>query len=869
MKTKGAGLALALSLGAVTLGLTQGRVEQIGEQADGATLVSSNQRITPVGKLQTLRAARPKDIAVSPDGALVAVLAQNQVVLYSNKGEQVTVVTGIEAGPLGIAWEASGQALYATLAEGKVARIVKSETGWKKEKELTIDSVGALGDPDIAAGTQGRGRATGDPQLTGLALSPEGTRLYVGMGIRNAVAIVSLATGKTERLVTVDAAPYHLRLSPDGKTLAVSCRGGRVARDGEASAESAGTAIRIDTKTDAAKSGSVALVDTASLTVRKVEAGRQPSGLAFTKDSKTLYVASSDDDTLQVLNVVNAKVTRAFVLAPEQDPGFGQIPTAVALSPDEKIAYVACGGANAIAHVELASGKILGYTPTGWYPIALLPLPLLPITGGGESLVVASSKGYGSRTLREKPSPAYGVHGTLGLVQFTPPVIADPKLIAQNNRWGMSEQPARRGIAPVPIPERVGEPSVFKHVVYIIKENQTYDYVFGDMKEGNGEIKLCVFPEEVTPNHHALARQFVLLDNTYTSGTNSADGHQWTVSAVANGYMEQNYAAHSRSYPYDGGDALSGSPTGFLWTAAIAKKKSVRVYGEFVNKPVITDTTTGKAVRPSWKTLWDDYKQNKGKRYAIKPGTDNAALRPLLHPTYIGFPSTVSDQWRADQYIADMDQFEKDGTLPALSILLLPDDHTAGTRAGGPTPRACVADNDLALGRIVERISKSKFWKETLILVIEDDSQFGVDHVDGHRTVALCISPYTRRGSVNSTLFNHTSFIRTIGLALGLPAMNRFDRTATPLTSCFTTAAELAPFTALPNRIPLDELNPGRTALSGETRRLAEACEKLNWDDVDKADAETVARAIWSAQKPGIPFPSALYQPPIGGDEDD
>ncbi|WP_395140492.1 bifunctional YncE family protein/alkaline phosphatase family protein, partial [Armatimonas sp.] len=809
MRKQGVGLALVMSLGAVTLGLTQGSVEQIGEQADGSTLVSSNQRVTPVGKLQTLRASRPKDVAVSLDGSLVAVLAQNQVVIYSAAGDVIANVTGIEAGPLGIVWEPSGQALYATLAGGKVARIVKTEAGWKKEKDLTIDSVGALGDPDIAAGTQGRGRASGDPQLTGLALSADGTRLFVGMGIRNVVAVVNLATGKTERTVLVDTAPYHLRLSPDDKTLAVSCRGGRVANKGEASADSAGTAVRVDEKTDAAKSGSVALLDTASLTVRKVEVGRQPSGLAFTKDSKTLYVASSDDDTLQVLDVAGAKVTRAFVLRPEQDPGFGQIPTAVALSTDEKVAYVACGGANAIAHVEVASGKILGYTPTGWYPVAIAA-PSVPTSGG--TLVVVSSKGFGSRTPRTSPSLAYGVHGTLGLVQFAAATLADPKVVAQNNRWGMAEKPARRGVAPVPVPERVGEPSVFKHVVYIIKENQTYDYVFGDMKEGNGEPKLCVFPEEVTPNHHALARQFVLLDNTYTSGTNSADGHQWSVSSVGNGYIEQNYAAHSRSYPYDGGDPLAYSPTGFLWTAALAKKKSVRVYGEFVNKPVITDTETNKAVRPGWKTLWDDYKQNNGKRYTIKPGTDNAALRPLLHPTYIGFPSTVSDQWRADQYITDMDQFEKEGKMPELSILLLPNDHTAGTRAGGPTPRATVADNDLALGRIVERISKSKFWKETLILVIEDDSQFGVDHVDGHRTVALCISPYTRRGSVNHTLFNHTSFIRTIGLALGFPAMNRFDRTATTLTSCFTSTPDLAPFTSLLNRIPLDELNPAKTA---------------------------------------------------------
>lgn len=871
MKTRGAGLALALSLGAMALGLSQERQEQIGETGAGAALVSSNQKVTPTGTLQTLKSSRPKDLALSPDGQTVAVLAQNQVAFYTAAGAPLGAVTGIEAGPLGIVWAPDGSTVYATLAGGKVARIVRESAGWKKEKELTIESVKALGEPDVAAGTQGRGRQTGDPQLTGLALSSDGARLYIGMGIRNAVAVVRLSDTKTERIVTVDAAPYHLKLSPDGKTLAVSCRGGQVATKRESSADSAGTAIRVDKKTDAAKSGSVALIATETLTVRTLSAGQQPSGLAFTQDSKTLYAASSDDDTLQVIDVLAGKTTKAFVLAPEQDPGFGQIPTAVALSPDEKTAYVACGGANAIAHVDTSSGKILGYTPTGWFPIALTsptpPLPHLKSREGG-NLIIASSKGFGSRNPRTSPVPAYGVHATLGLVQFTSATIAAPEVIAQNNRWGRSEQPARRGVKPVPVPERVGEPSVFKHVVYIIKENQTYDYIFGDLREGNGEPKLCVFPEEVTPNHHALARQFVLLDNTYTSGTNSADGHQWSVSGVANGYMEQNYAAHARSYPYDGGDPLAYSPKGFLWTAALAKKKSVRVYGEFVNKPTITDRTTGKAVRPGWKTLWDDYKAG-SPRYEIKPGTDNAALRPLLHPTYIGFPSTVSDQWRADQYVADMDQFEKDGKMPELSILLLPDDHTAGTRAGGPTPRATVADNDRALGRIVERISKSKFWKETLILVIEDDSQFGVDHVDGHRTVALCISPYTRRGSVNSTLFNHTSFIRTIGLVLGFPAMNRFDRTATPLTSCFTSVADTTPFTALPNRIPLDELNPEKTALVGEARRLAEACAKLDWDDVDRADAETVARAIWSAQRPGIPFPSKLWQPPQDTDHDD
>jgi len=386
------------------------------------------------------------------------------------------------------------------------------------------------------------------------------------------------------------------------------------------------------------------------------------------------------------------------------------------------------------------------------------------------------------------------------------------------------------------------------------------------MKEGNGDPKLCLFVEDVSPNHHALAREYVLLDNTYTSGTNSADGHQWTVSAVGNGYIEQNYDAHSRSYPYDGGDPLAYSPKGFLWTSALAAGKSLRIYGEFVNKPVITNTVTGK--RGGWKEIWDDYRSG-GKVYKMASGTDNASIRPYLHPEYIGFPSIVSDQWRADVFIKDMDRFEAEGKMPNLSIMLLPNDHTSGTREGTPTPRATVADNDLALGRIVERISQSKFWAKTLILVIEDDSQLGIDHVDGHRTTALCISPYTKRGVTVSEQYNHTGFIRTMGLVLGLPALNRFDATATPLSKCFTSKADLRPYTVRPNRIPLDELNPKVASLTGIRKQLALACGRMDWDHVDRADGKVVTQAVWRATKPGKAFPLADYRPVADTDGDD
>ncbi len=581
--------------------------------------------------------------------------------------------------------------------------------------------------------------------------------------------------------------------------------------------------------------------------------------MAMRADGKRLYVASSDDDTVRIVDLTRQVETGKIDLRPPDDRGFGQIPTACALSADEQTLYVSCGGANAVAVVNVTSEpQVRGYVPTGWYPIAL--------AARDGRLVVASSKGIGSRP--ERPARGFGVHASVGTVLFVKvDEIRDlarmTRQVAENNRWGR-ELPARRSYKPVPIPERVGEPSVFKHVVYIIKENHTYDLDLGDMPEGNGDPKLTLFGEQVTPNGHAMAREFVLLDNTYTSGTNSADGHQWVASSIANGYIEQNYNAHIRSYPYDGGDPLAYSPAGFLWTSASARGKSLRIYGEFVNKPKIVDTASNRPA--TWSNLWQDYKSGEN-RFRITAETDLAALRPFLHPNFIGFPSVVSDQWRADQFLKDLDRFEREGSMPSLCMMLLPNDHTAGTRFGMPTPRAAVADGDLALGRIVDRLSHSRFWKEMLILVIMDDSQLGLDHVDGHRTVAYIASPYTRRKIVMSQMYNHTSFARTIGLALGLSAMNRFDRSATSLAACFTDRPDYTPFTHRPNRIPLDEMNPRPTSLRGEARRLAEASDKLDWSDIDRADAATVSRAVWHATTNGKPFPWRHFSANPEGDE--
>ncbi len=830
----------------------------IGKQPDGSVLVSTGQTLTPAGQSVTFDYQRPKDLAISPDGRYVAVLAHRRLLVLDRAGVQKGDLA-ITAGPLGVAWSPDGTKLYASAAAGKILIADWSSEKLTKSKDLPVDGLLA-----------GEKKLRPDPHLAGLAVSPDGNTLFAAMTTRNTIARVDLATGNVLNLIATGIAPYHVALSADGKTLAVSNRGGSRVRPPAAQIDpnteqpfegtgvptqlSASTPVQINPVTDAVWQGSVSLIDTATLDAKEVAVGRQPSGLAFSRDGRSLYVTESDSDSISFVDVPLARVAVNLSVRPDQDPQFGQIPTDVTPSSDGQRLYVALGGVNAVAVVDLKSPpKVAGYVPTGWFPIAL--------GMEGDRLFVASSKGIGSRPSNKQTG--FGVHDGVGLLQSI--ALSDlanlkshSQKVAQNNKWHETLA-ARAKQSPSPVPQRLGEPSVFKHVVYIIKENLTYDSTMGDMKEGNGDPSLTTFGENVTPNHHALAREYVLLDNFYTSGTNSADGHQWTSSSVANGYIEQNYSSNVRSYPYDGGDALATSPEGYLWTAAHRAGKWVRVFGELVNKPKILNPATGKA--PTFLEAWEDYKSGKNSM-VIEAHTDNAALRPHMHPNFIGFPSIISDQWRADQFLKDLKGWEANGRMPDLSIMLLPNNHTSGTRVGMPTPQASVADNDLALGRIVESLSKSRFWKDTLILVIEDDSQLGVDHVDGHRSVAFCISPYTKRGAVVSEMYNHTSFIRTLGLVLGMPPMNRFDRNGVPLTACFTEKPDFRPYTARPTNIPLDTMNPSPDKLTGLQRELAVACSSLDWSDVDKAHAITVAKASWYSVKPNQPFPEHFYSAP-------
>jgi hypothetical protein len=396
------------------------------------------------------------------------------------------------------------------------------------------------------------------------------------------------------------------------------------------------------------------------------------------------------------------------------------------------------------------------------------------------------------------------------------------------------------------VPDRHGEPSVFKHVVYIIKENRTYDQILGDVKKGEGDPSLCIFGKGVTPNIHKLVDEFVLLDNFNCSGVCSADGHQWTDEAYVTDYLEKAFGGWPRSYPYPGSDAMAYAPSGFLWDNVLAKKKTLRIYGEFTTAEMRWKDRK-RPGEPKFLDLYHDVVQNK-KQVDVIVKAGIKTIEPYLCPTAAGFSNKFPDVHRAAQFIDELHGYEKKGELPNLLLMILPNDHTSGTRPGMPCPESAVADNDVSLGRIIEAISHSKFWPETCIFVVEDDPQMGFDHIDGHRTVALVVSPYTRRKVVDSTNYNQTSMVRTIELMLGLPPMNQIDASATPMSSCFMEKPDLTSYSAVPNLIPLDRLNPEMTEIKeARARHWAEVSVKMNLDEVDKADENTFNRVIWHA----------------------
>ncbi|MGI4871774.1 MAG: bifunctional YncE family protein/alkaline phosphatase family protein [Janthinobacterium lividum] len=714
-----------------------------------------------------------------------------------------------------------------------------------------------------------------------LALTTEGSRecLYVALNGNNQLAKLDLTTGQRLWTRPTGVAPYGVAVA--GGRVFVSNWGGPLPTDTlhhEVAGVPYGRA-HIDPRTGAIDQGTVSVFEPADgKSLPEISVGLHPNAVLASPGGQFVYVANGNSDAVSVLDVATLHVreTIAVKLLPGP-PGYGgDSPNGLALSADGTTLYVANGLDNAVAVVALGqaaaragapgASQLRGFIPTEAYPAGLAL--------GAHELFVANLEGEGARVstadmraesrelepLVQRGPAAYNSHHQLATVSLIALPTAGQldryttrvRQLSFAFRKELAQQLPRPGQPPVPLPERLGEPSVFKHVVYIIKENRTYDQVLGDLPQGRGEKSLCVFGDSVTPNQHQLAREFVLLDNYYVSGKSSAEGHQWTDASMVSDYVEKNVRAWFRSYPHVQEDALVYSPTGFIWNQAADHGHSVRIYGEACQPHYDT--------KLSWLDIYQGYQA--GRPFKFFNTSTISRVRPLLSPTYPGSNELkITDQLRASAFIKELTDFEKQpgDAFPELSVVALSADHTVGTRPGLPTPAAMVADNDLALGRMLAALTKSRFWKNTVVFVTEDDSQAGWDHVSAYRTTGFVLSAYSRLGGrPMHTNYNQTGMVRSIEQILGIPPMNIVDATALPLFDCFAAKPNPRPFASLKNRIALDRLNPKLSKLTGAALRYGRLSQSPEFDHIDNGRDDVLNRIIWFATKGRQPYPAAL-----------
>ena len=572
----------------------------------------------------------------------------------------------------------------------------------------------------------------------------------------------------------------------------------------------------------------------------ELDVGLHPSDLELSSDGGQLFVANSNSDSVSVIDTAAWKVQETINVRPDDMLPFGSISNALALSPDGRTLLVANGGNNAVAVVALAtakgqSSKVRGFIPTGWFPGG--------VCTDGEQIYIANVKGEGSHTVKEPPKAwnSRAVRGSISrvampddatLARYTAQVVADAR-IPQTLRAleaAQSDGPA------VPVPSQPGERSVIEHVVYVLKENRTYDQLFGDLPRGNNDPKLCTFGRSITPNQHALAEEFVLLDNYYCNGVDvdrrPSMGHAGRDKRLQGEDVRRPHPQlrlrHRRPAPLP--TAIS-SGTAPCWPAA---PSGTMVSAHFPS-----------AVQPAnWFDIYDDFVGKKGK-ITLRHSISMETLKKYTCPTYPGWNLAIPDALRLDSFLKEFHEYEKSGQWQNLVLVYLPQDHTAGTKHDVPTPRACVADNDQAVGRLVEAISRSRFWPKTAIFVNEDDPQSGFDHVDGHRSICLVISPYAKRRAVVSQFYNQCSVLHTIERILDLPITSQLVAQSPLMTACFTEKPDLTPYQARPAGVPIDERNAVLDGLRGKARQLAEASERFDLSKPDRIDDDTMNRVLW------------------------
>ncbi len=815
---------------ALAAGMGQWAAIHMGKQPDGSFLVSSGQRIE--GNSIAFD-GRPIDLALHPSGKFFAVLNKNAVFMASPKGviDGSRMTLEASAGFRGLVWTPDGTRLFASTDQGFIRELQLKEGRFRPRPRF-----------EIAAKTTD----SLNPVPGGMAITRDGSRLFVAAANLNRVIEFEIATRKKIREYPVQNLPFEPRLSEDEKTLIVSNWGGRLPEPGDRTAKSQELDIVVDER-GAPASGTVSLVDVTTGETRHVNVGIHPTAIVV--QGNKAYVANAMSDTVSEIDLKSAAVSRTFELRWGPLRVLGGMPNALAIRGDRL--YVADGGDNAIAEIDLGDGRVKGFRHAGYFPTAI------SLSEDGKTAYVLNTKGNGSvaQTLQGYPGNAHDFQGTVTLVDLTKDLVHETNLVARNNRWM-----ANPGKPPLKVYN-----GAIKHVLYIIKENRTYDEVFGDMSEGNGDPSLCSLGENVMPNHRKLARDFTLFDNGYVSGTNSADGHAWSTQCLANDYLEHFYVGYSRTYAYDGDCAMSVSNGGAIWDAALKKGKTVRVWGEQCDDKLAR-------IQPmpmDWFEVWEDRKKGTG-RFQFSADTRVNGLKPYINHEVQCWPLIMSDQHRADVFLREYEQFSAEDKVPDLMIMSLPCDHGEGVNPKYPTPRAMMADNDLALGRIVEAVSKSPQWKNTCIFVVEDDAQSGPDHVDGHRTVFMAISPYNKRGGVDSTFYTQPNMLRSIEMILGLEPMCKFDSVADPMIDCFHDQINLTPYEAVPNNIPLDERNPTGDKMTATDRFWLQKTLELDWSHMDVPDPYWLNRINWYSLYRGTrPYPEREGERPGGADDDD
>ncbi len=765
-----------------------------GKDGD-TTLLFNGWKISPAG-----RPIPTNDFllggAFSPDGKTFAIANcgynPHAIHLIDVATEKETAYLGVLRTWNGLAWAKDGKTLYISggipLAHNDVLVYEKGADGtWAKTKSFGLTG----NDPKKTA-------------IAGLTLSADGKSLFVLNNSDGKLYVLDTAEGKTLSTLEVGDHPIACTLNSDGTLLGVANLGG-----------SEIAVVQIDNPEK-------------PTLANHLTTGGHPNDMALSSDNR-LFVSCGNADAVDVFDAANGQLLETIRTTLSPKAPSGSTPNAVAVSPDNKTLYIANADNNDVCVVDISESgkaKVKGFIPTGWYPTAVKVSP------NGAKLIIGSGKGTGTGPNEVKlpinPDHPSGFvhhgHQLRGLISFVD-VPNDAKL-AEYTKQVMANTPQTdsllaEGAAPATtaIPVHLGDPSPIKHVLYIIKENRTYDQVLGDVAKGNGDPKLCLFGMDVTPNHHTLADQFVLLDNLYCSGEVSQDGHPWSTSAIATDFTQRAWVlSYSQKGDTVNTESVDDPKAGYLWDACSRKGISYRTYGEYANHPSLKDHSCLEFV---------------GK------------IGPNIVP--VG-----RDMNKADIYLREFKEMEGKGTVPAFAVMSLGEDHTAGTRPGAYSPKSMVASNDQAIGKIVEGISHSSLWKEFAIFIIEDDAQNGPDHVDSHRTMGLVISPYIKRGTVDSTLYSTASMLRTMELILGLPPLTQYDEAAKPMFNSFTSKADLTPYTLVAPHI---DLNVKNTAVAyGAKQSLA-----MDFSGYDRADADTLNRILWHSIKgANVPMPAPV-----------